>query len=81
VSKPIPVSNYPDELVTRTYRVKKGIPGLFEHPALKRGETVQVRRSPFVDSPRSYWIEDAEGTLLSVVTETRLRDCLEEVKS
>ncbi len=80
MSKPVPVSEFPDEVVCRPYRVKKGVPGLFDRPDLKRGQSVNVRRSPFLSSPRSYWIEDSEGTLLSVVTETSLRDCLEEVK-
>jgi hypothetical protein len=81
MSKPVSVSQLPDEIVVRPYKVKKMIPGLFDRENVRSGRIVNVRRSPFVNSPRSYWIEETDGRLLSILTETRLRECLEEVKS
>lgn len=81
MSKPIPVSDLPDEIVDRVYIVRKAISGPWhDSPALKVGKKVNVRRSPHLNAPRSYWIEETDGSLLAVVTETRLRDALEEVK-
>lgn len=80
MSKPVSVSQISDEIVVRPYKVRKKVEGVFDKAELKRGDVVNVRRSPFVNSPRSYWIEETDGTLRAILTETRLRECLEEVQ-
>ena len=78
--QPVPVSKYPDEILTRAYRVRRRLPGRFESPAVESGSVVYVRRSPFTNAPRSYWIENADGHLLAVVSEDMLRQDLTEIK-
>lgn len=80
MSQPVSVSQLPDEIVVRPYKVRKKIDGVFDRTPLQRGQVVNVRRSPFLNSPRSYWIEETDGRLLAILTETRLRECLDEVK-
>ena len=36
---------------------------MFDKSGTEAWDVVNVRRSPFVNSPRSYWIEETDGTL------------------
>lgn len=71
--QPVPVSPLPGELVYRAYSNTRPLPGLFDAPDVPTGTLLFVRRSPYLSSARSYWIEDTEGTLLALMREERVR--------
>lgn len=78
MSKPIPVSVLPDEVVYRLYVCRRRVEGIFGLRVCP-GERVSIRRSPHATAARSYWVEDEDGTLLAMVGEDSLRKDFVEV--
>lgn len=69
--RPLPVSSIPGELVVRIARARRPVRALFDRPDIQPGDLVFARRSPFVLSAGAYWIEAADGTLLSIIDPRR----------
>lgn len=71
MSRRLPVSPIPGEIVARKARAKATVRAVFDRPDIQPGQVVYARRSPFLQSAHTYWLEEEDGTVLSIIAPER----------